>query len=112
MAARRWYNPPGTATGPLTSRQRGLSPIRTKSRANETPATADLLKNGAAEFGLSLSQAHLRQFSRYYRALVEWNARVNLTSVTQWEEVQTTHFLDSLTVCLGMLLILWCYGRK
>ena len=34
--------------------------------------------------------------------MVEWNTRVNLTSVTQWEEVQTTHLLDSLTVCLGM----------
>ena len=52
--------------------------------------------------GMSLSLAQLEQFSRYYRAVVGWNARVNLTSVTQWGEVQTTHFLDSLTVCLGM----------
>ena len=52
--------------------------------------------------GMSLSLAQLEQFSRYYRAMVGWNARVNLTSVTQWGEVQTTHFLDSLTVCLGM----------
>ena len=80
----------------------GLSPIRTMARATETPPTADLLKRGAAEIGVSLTLAHLRQFSRYYRAMVEWNARVNLTSVTQWEEVQTTHFLDSLTVRLGM----------
>jgi len=52
--------------------------------------------------GMSLSLVQLEQFSRYYRAVVGWNARVNLTSVTQWGEVQTTHFLDSLTVCLGM----------
>ena len=76
--------------------------IRTMTRQAEKPATPVLLTKGAAEMGMSLSLAQLEQFSRYYRAVVGWNARVNLTSVTQWGEVQTTHFLDSLTVCLGM----------
>ena len=71
-------------------------------RTTETPATAALLTGGATEMGVSLGLAQREQFSRYYRAMVEWNTRVNLTSVTQWEEVQTIHFLDSLTVCLGM----------
>ena len=71
-------------------------------RTTETPATAGLLTQGAAEIGVSLSLAQIEQFSRYYPAMMEWNARVNLTSVTQWAKVQTTHFLDSLTVCLGM----------
>ena len=30
--------------------------------------------------------------------LVDWNSRVNLTAITEWEEVQTRHFVDSLSV--------------
>ncbi len=37
-------------------------------------------------------------FRMYYRALMEWNSRMNLTSVTGWEQVQERHFLDSLSL--------------
>ena len=62
----------------------------------------ELLKTGAAELGIHLSETQLGLFRRYYRELVEWNARINLTSVTGWEEVQARHFLDSLTVSLAL----------
>ena len=56
------------------------------------------LSRGAPELGLSLDAAQLRQFETYYRELADWNTRMNLTSVIDYEEVQVKHFLDSLTV--------------
>jgi len=62
------------------------------------------LNAGAQKLGLHLSPKQLEQFSIYYQELVDWNRRVNLTSITGYEEVQVGHFLDSLTVTLAMKL--------
>ena len=62
----------------------------------------ELLKAGAAELGIHLSLAQLGQLRRYYDEMVKWNTRVNLTSVTDWEEVHVRHFLDSLTVAAAL----------
>jgi 16S rRNA (guanine527-N7)-methyltransferase len=62
----------------------------------------DKLKSGAAGLGLHLIPEQLEQFEVYYRELVDWNKRVNLTSITDYEEAQVIHFLDSLTVVLGL----------
>jgi len=59
-----------------------------------------LLKAGAAQLGVALSEEQLDQFETYYRELADWNQRVNLTSIIEYEDVQVKHFLDSLTVCL------------
>jgi 16S rRNA (guanine527-N7)-methyltransferase len=56
---------------------------------------------GAKELGLELTPAQLEQFASYYRELLDWNRRVNLTAITGYEEVQLKHFLDSLTIILG-----------
>jgi 16S rRNA (guanine527-N7)-methyltransferase len=61
-----------------------------------------LLESGAKKLGLSLSQGQLEQFGIYYHELLEWNRRMNLTSITDCEEVQVKHFLDSLTVTLAI----------
>lgn len=61
----------------------------------------DRLKSGAAGLGLDLTARQLRDFEVYYRGLVAWNRRVNLTAVTGYEEAQVIHFLDSLTVISG-----------
>ena len=58
----------------------------------------DLLKAGAAALGVSLDPLQMAQFRRYYQELVDWNRRVNLTSVTDCVEVQSRHFVDSLSV--------------
>jgi len=60
------------------------------------------LKAGAQKLGLHLSPEQLEQFNIYYYELVDWNQRVNLTSITGYEEVQVGHFLDSLTVTLAL----------
>ena len=43
-----------------------------------------------------LSSAQLDQFESYYAMLSDWNTRVNLTAITEPEDVAKKHFLDSL----------------
>ena len=60
--------------------------------------TMQLLADGAPELGLSLNSRQLDQFETYYNELADWNQRMNLTSVIDYEEVQVKHILDSLTL--------------
>jgi len=62
---------------------------------------------GTRQLGLSLTADQLQQFQLYYEELVEWNTRTNLTAVTEYDEVQTKHFLDSLTLILALENELW-----
>lgn len=55
-----------------------------------------LLEEGARAMGIALSQRQLDQFEQYYRLLIEWNERMNLTAITEPREVATKHFLDSI----------------
>lgn len=59
------------------------------------------LSNGAAKLGLQLDQEQLQKFAAYYQELMDWNQRLNLTTITDYAAVQINHFLDSLTVMLG-----------
>jgi 16S rRNA (guanine527-N7)-methyltransferase len=56
------------------------------------------LAEGAANLGIKLGSYELEQFDIYYRELLEWNSRINLTSITDLKDVQVKHFLDSLIV--------------
>jgi 16S rRNA (guanine527-N7)-methyltransferase len=60
------------------------------------------LAQGARELGLDLTLQQLDQFEVYYRELADWNQRMNLTAIVQYEEVQIKHFLDSLTLCVAL----------
>lgn len=60
------------------------------------------LITGAKKLGLHLSPRQLEQFNIYYQEMVIWNQRLNLTRITDYEEVQIKHFLDSLTVTLAL----------
>ena len=68
------------------------------------PAAAgmELLREGARALGLCLTPEHVRAFQVYYHELSIWNRRFNLTTVTQYEDVQLKHFLDSLTCLLAL----------
>ena len=50
------------------------------------------------EIGLSLTDRQYEQFAQYYDILVEWNKVMNLTGITEYEEVNEKHFLDSLSI--------------
>ena len=56
------------------------------------------LKTGAEKLGIYLSDDQSAAFEVYYKELITWNKRVNLTAITDYEEVQLKHFLDSLTL--------------
>jgi 16S rRNA (guanine527-N7)-methyltransferase len=60
------------------------------------------LVRGVSRLGIELNAGQVRQFELYYQELIQWNKIFNLTSVTDYEEVQTKHFLDSLTVILAL----------
>ncbi|WP_409303549.1 16S rRNA (guanine(527)-N(7))-methyltransferase RsmG [Peribacillus sp. SCS-155] len=49
------------------------------------------------EKGISLSPFQLQQFETYYQLLVEWNEKMNLTAITEKEEVYLKHFFDSIS---------------
>lgn len=58
------------------------------------------LSAGVAKLGLRLNLRQVECFGIYYQELITWNRRFNLTAITDYEEVQIKHFLDSLTVTL------------
>ncbi|MCP3739948.1 16S rRNA (guanine(527)-N(7))-methyltransferase RsmG [Rossellomorea sp. BNER] len=49
---------------------------------------------------ITLSPQQVNQFQRYYELLVEWNNKMNLTAITEKEEVYLKHFYDSITAAL------------
>ena len=60
------------------------------------------LIEGAAALSIPLDDAQAAQFRRYRDELAEWNRRVNLTAVTDPDEVVAKHFLDSLSVAAAL----------
>lgn len=52
----------------------------------------------AAGLGVSLTDAQVDGLRTYHRELADWSRRVNLTALTEYPDVLTRHFLDSLTV--------------
>ena len=48
--------------------------------------------------GIELTSRMLEQFELYYTLLVEWNEKMNLTHITQKQDVYLKHFYDSLTL--------------
>lgn len=47
---------------------------------------------------ITLSDVQLNQFAIYYSELVEWNEKMNLTAITEREQVYVKHFYDSLSL--------------
>lgn len=59
---------------------------------------AEILKNAAEEYGISLSETQLQQFDCYQELLVEWNQKMNLTALTEPKDVAIKHMIDSVSV--------------
>lgn len=53
-----------------------------------------------ADHGIDLSQQQMQQFQTYYHELVIGNQQLNLTSITEENEVYLKHFYDSITPAL------------
>lgn len=56
----------------------------------------ELLKNEAQKIGIELDTYGLDRFDSYAERLVRWNSHVNLTAITEPEEIVIKHFADSL----------------
>ena len=50
------------------------------------------------KLGITLSEIQLRQFYNYMNLLIEWNRKINLTAITEPDEIILKHFVDSLTI--------------
>lgn len=59
-------------------------------------------KEGLEELNIELSENQVQQFMEYYELLVEWNKVMNLTAITEFDEVIEKHFLDSLCLVKNM----------
>ncbi len=49
-------------------------------------------------FGVELNEMQIKQFDKFYEMLVEKNKVMNLTGITEYEEVLEKHFLDSIAI--------------
>lgn len=58
----------------------------------------NVLTEKVKELSILLNDKQIQQFEQYYNILVEWNKVMNLTAITEYEEVVEKHFLDSLTI--------------
>jgi 16S rRNA (guanine527-N7)-methyltransferase len=56
------------------------------------------LLDQVSKLGIAISEKQLEQFEIYYRLLIEWNGKMNLTGITEREAVYEKHFYDSLTL--------------
>lgn len=57
----------------------------------------DQFKAALAEKGIVLSNRQMEQYDIYFKTLVEWNEKMNLTAITEKEEVYLKHFYDSIS---------------
>lgn len=60
--------------------------------------TMDLFTRLLADHDLSLTDDQATQFETYFNELVDWNSRMNLTAITEREQVYVKHFYDSVSL--------------
>ena len=66
------------------------------------------LETEMEEIGLLLTSRQKAQFYDFYRLLISWNSKMNLTAITEWTEVITKHFVD----CLSLIRVIPDLGEK
>lgn len=57
-----------------------------------------ILIDGLAKWNIQIDEKQQQQLESYYDLLIEWNSFMNLTGITEYEEVLVKHFLDSLAL--------------
>ena len=58
----------------------------------------EFLISEISKIDIELTDKQVEQFIKYYELLVEWNSFMNLTGITEYEEVVIKHFVDSLSL--------------
>ena len=59
---------------------------------------SQIFENKLMELGITLTEEQKSQFDKFYELLVEWNKVMNLTGITEYEEVNEKHFVDSVSI--------------
>lgn len=59
---------------------------------------SEIFENKLNALGISLTDTQKQQFDKFYELLVEWNKVMNLTGITEYEEVNEKHFIDSVSL--------------
>lgn len=59
----------------------------------------NFIKEAFIKIGIELNELQINQFYKYYLYLVEKNKVMNLTAITEYEDVVIKHFVDSLLIC-------------
>ena len=62
----------------------------------------NILIDGAQKIGIDLHKEQIKKFSRYLELLVQWNQKINLTSLKTPREIIIKHFLDSIS-CIKII---------
>ena len=57
-----------------------------------------LLVEGAKVFGIDLDEKGIEAFELYFRELLKWNQKINLTAIRTEKGIVLKHFLDSLSI--------------
>lgn len=58
----------------------------------------ELLRSEIEKIGIQLNSLQLEQFMKYYELLIEWNSVMNLTAITEYDQVVQKHFVDSISM--------------
>ena len=58
----------------------------------------EIFEKDLKQLHLELSKKQILQFISYYELLIDWNFRMNLTAITEFEDVLKKHFIDSLSL--------------
>ena len=56
------------------------------------------MKDKSKDLGVHFSVEQLEQFFEYMKLLIEWNEKMNLTAITDPDEIILKHFIDSITI--------------
>ncbi|CAM3234438.1 16S rRNA (guanine(527)-N(7))-methyltransferase RsmG [Vagococcus fessus] len=63
--------------------------------------TPEEFKQALGEKGITLTDNQMLQFAMYFKLLVEWNNKMNLTAITEEKEVYLKHFYDSIMLAMA-----------
>lgn len=58
----------------------------------------ELLIKASNELGIKLNEIQINQFLLYKKMLLEWNEKINLTAITDENEIMLKHFVDSMAL--------------
>ena len=62
----------------------------------------EIFEKDLKQLHLELSKKQILQFISYYELLIDWNSRMNLTAITEFEDVLKKHFIDSLSLIIAV----------